>query len=292
MGNDHLTTRRGSSVAFTLIELLVVISIIAVLVGILLPALGAARRTARAAVCMSNVRQMGTAQAAYANSHDNLLPAGNRWENANRLISWQAATYQFLTGDSLDPNYLKPTVEDDFLLDNAYECPQARLDEVSPDIYQLSYTMNVNMLGKPFVPNIIGAGNLSKLNNENKYFDQLFSPSETLLIADGDTPVVTWDTAGDKDPVSAFGQGDPFDSVTQHSTVRHGERINLGRADLSVTRPNWLTDDMEIPIPTEVITFRRGPTVPPSQFSDTIKLFWYGRLIDIEDFAPRTKLQY
>ena len=280
--------------AFTLIELLVVISIIALLVGILLPALGAARRSAMAAVCMSNVRQMGTAQVAYATSHKEMLPAAKRLENPNRLITWQAAVYQFVAGSALDPNYLRPTVEDDFLLDSAYECPQAKVNEVSPDIYQLSYTTNVTLLGKPYISNVIGGGNSSKLNNENKYMDRIFSPSETMLVADGDTPMVTWDTAGDKDAVSSFGQGDPFDSVTQHSTERHGESLNIGRVDLSVSRPNWLSDDVEIPIPTQVITdpTRKGATVLPSDFSETIKLYWYGRLNDISDVAPKSLIQY
>jgi prepilin-type N-terminal cleavage/methylation domain-containing protein/prepilin-type processing-associated H-X9-DG protein len=52
--------------AFTLIEVLVSISVIALLLGILLPALGSARETGRGAVCLSNVRQLVAANAAYA----------------------------------------------------------------------------------------------------------------------------------------------------------------------------------------------------------------------------------
>ncbi len=60
--------------AFTLIELLVVISIIALLVGILLPALGAARRSARAIVCQANMKNLTTAFVAYGTDHQGWWP--------------------------------------------------------------------------------------------------------------------------------------------------------------------------------------------------------------------------
>ena len=58
---------------FTLIELLVVISIIALLIAILLPALGAARDSARNVQCLANLRQQGIAGSAYTNDHKELL---------------------------------------------------------------------------------------------------------------------------------------------------------------------------------------------------------------------------
>ena len=63
--------------AFTLIELLVVISIIALLIAILLPALSAARDSARTIDCLSRMRQVGTALIMYATEHQEQFPPNN-----------------------------------------------------------------------------------------------------------------------------------------------------------------------------------------------------------------------
>ncbi len=82
--------RRG----FTLIELLVVIAIIAILAAILFPVFAKARDKARAAACLSNLKQLGLGCMMYTQDYDETLPAWALWPTQiepyvkNRQIYW------------------------------------------------------------------------------------------------------------------------------------------------------------------------------------------------------------
>ena len=84
---------RFSRKGFTLVELLVVIGIIALLISILLPALGRAREAAARTACMSNVRQLYMAMALYANDYKLWLPPNGHADIRPSRLDFDETTF-------------------------------------------------------------------------------------------------------------------------------------------------------------------------------------------------------
>jgi prepilin-type N-terminal cleavage/methylation domain-containing protein/prepilin-type processing-associated H-X9-DG protein len=78
--------KNNRKTGFTLVELLVVISIIALLMGVLLPALAAARLRAQTVVCASNLKSYGTALYMYADTNNDKAPFSFSWLYAMKTI--------------------------------------------------------------------------------------------------------------------------------------------------------------------------------------------------------------
>jgi prepilin-type N-terminal cleavage/methylation domain-containing protein/prepilin-type processing-associated H-X9-DG protein len=201
--------RRG----FSLIELLVVIGIVALLLGVLLPVLGLARQTGRAAVCLSNLRQMSLALHGYSDDHNDRFPLFSVFEPPRQR-------YWFGLGDASGPlenreldrrrglisPYLSAGVEDGLL------CPAFPYDH--PDFMRkfrdraCSYGININL-----APYQFNAFNNPRVPVRR---DGIARPSAVMTFADG---VQFWQLEN-----------------------RFNEGFYLGIDDLSYSRPDPLDD--------------------------------------------------
>ena len=140
---------------FTLIELLVVVSIIALLVSILLPALGKARSLARRTLCQAQLRQVGVAIATYLCDSDWKYPAilgANNWfcgpgvdytGTGERRYTY---TYQLCANNYIDAGY-RMDAEGSYRWIELFRCPETFNQRTVDSAYGLEPSLKYQHLG-------------------------------------------------------------------------------------------------------------------------------------------------
>jgi prepilin-type processing-associated H-X9-DG protein/prepilin-type N-terminal cleavage/methylation domain-containing protein len=238
--------RLKKDAGFTLVELLVVIGIIAVLIGVLLPALSKARQQSQATACLSNMRQLGQALVMFSQEHNGFLPKG--WYNNRPVTTPPADTNSIAAeaGASDSWRYPYPFLGWDYVLlgyikngKQVFQCPSdpegplrgvtfdsIQGDAADTDNIPASYRLNMSNNADPLT-----AIKISRLRRS----------TEAIIIADGAKAVTagfapwhhvaTWESGAD----GQLG----IKSKRNIASERHSKKANYTFADGHAQTMDW-----------------------------------------------------
>ncbi|MEO0515448.1 MAG: type II secretion system protein [Planctomycetota bacterium] len=150
--------RRPTRPGFTIIELLVVIGIIALLVGILLPELAGARKSAQRVTCSSNLRQMGIVMETYTQDHNGVFPVARPIPSPFPTLSTNPPLYEVLS------YYVEVGPAPD--TSQAYLCPD---DSTVYRLAGMSYKYEPNVADGTTLPEILYRGFVERMGWDASY---------------------------------------------------------------------------------------------------------------------------
>jgi prepilin-type processing-associated H-X9-DG protein len=208
-----------------------VVAIIAVLAGLLLPALARGKAVARRAECLSRMKQWSGAFIAYVDDHEDLMPREgyhldgetywNYWalvQNRQSADVWYNTLSNYV-GRPPASSYARPADHLAFYERNSFfHCPSVRLPkETAKPAYQVAVftiAMNSQLIATPYAP--------------TNFFKRIQRPTQTPLFVDnlveGEERVVEGQAVGDL--------GQPAAYANRFAGVRHPSRAgNMGFAD-------------------------------------------------------------
>lgn len=233
---------KDSKSSFTLIELLVVVAIIGILASFLMPALGKAREASRAAVCKSNMKQLGIALQMYGEGTGVIVPSGMQFDMVPASFNYPA---QDKTSFYSDPPMLGQYAGNEVTTNNVWNHIQGRQPRRDSVFICPSATDEVTFGNPPYNTRIaINLRIAAYVNDPTKWenvlkFGEIVDPAKVGLFVDhkgarfhpgyGQTPP----SYGNEQPLASSDGNWSFgvESSNYNWVKRHQGGTNVGFVD-------------------------------------------------------------
>ena len=213
--------------AFTLVELLTVIAIIGILAAILIPVVSRVRESARAATCMSNLRQIGTAVQMFVADNKGLLPgSGKRIPTAS--ASWHDVLNALVFEVNINGNRQPLQRMGDTPIQGEMYCPD--MEPFGTALrYPRAYVMNGNIINQDPIANPPVTWGILLEYQKGLPINQFANPPRTVLVLESER---SGDGVGPSAPFDQIVMGDGVSapSWSANSTnfaFRHNNHMNV-----------------------------------------------------------------